>query len=116
MKRTLLAFARSRAGSGLLRLLLHRLPARLPAAVLLRTPTISAFRHPVPAYREHVLLVPLPPVEDLEGLSGGADFVGVVQAAGRLADRLKLPPGWRLVVNTGRFQEVRVLHFHLILD
>lgn len=118
MSRVLLQLARSRAGGAVLRTWLRVLPAVLPLHILHRSPTLIAFRHPRPAYPVHLLFVPLPPRRGLEALTA-ADAPGLAEllrTAHVLARALDLEPGWRLVANGGAYQEVRVLHFHLIAE
>lgn len=89
----------------------------IPVHRLRETNTLIAFQHPSPSYPVHILLVPkrgyrsladIPP-EDMELLQ---DLLATVQSLVRelgLAEQ-----GYRLIANGGAYQDVPVLHFHLI--
>lgn len=118
MKKTLLRLARSEVGSRAVRLVIRLAPRLLPGKRIYHSKTLIAFLHPVPAYPVHVLLVPL------QALTGPAalqnEHAGLLReiwnASVYIAASMSLPTGWRLVVNAGHFQDVGVLHFHLIAE
>jgi len=116
IRRSLLRFARGPAGGRLLRFALRHIAAILPVRKVCFSKHLIAFHHPVPVYPTHILIVPLPPLDGLDAVDPDdtALLAGVLRTAHEIAGRLDLPPGRRLVVNGGRFQEVGVLHFHLI--
>ena len=118
MKSRLLAIARTRFGGFLLRAALSAAPGLLPVHVCYRSSTLLAFRHPSPSYAGHILLLPLPPRRNLHALAGdgGAIFAEVLNAARGIATEQSFPSGWQLVVNAGAYQDVSILHFHLISD
>jgi histidine triad (HIT) family protein len=93
----------------------------LPVDRLVETPRLVAFRHPKPAYPVHILIVPKKDVRDLVDLSAWdegfvAGFSGdLLACVTRLVQELNLEAvGYRLIVNGGPYQEVPVLHFHLV--
>jgi histidine triad (HIT) family protein len=116
IRRSLLRFARTSAGGSLVRFALRRFPWLLPFERVPTRPGWIAFRHPAPSYPIHILIVPLPPMSGLNGLTPAeaGRLAAVFPAAFEIAGRLQLAQGWRLVVNGGRYQEVRLLHFHLL--
>ena len=76
-----------------------------------------AFHHPKPSYPFHVLIVPkkaVPSLADLDPTDTAflTDLYSTVQS---LAREYQLP-AYRLVVNSGEFQDLPQLHFHLISD
>lgn len=102
-------------------LIMEHMSFALPVDRLVETSRLVAFRHPKPAYPVHILIVPKKDVRDLvdladreagyvSGFSG--DLLGCVK---KLVQELNLEAvGYRLIVNGGPFQEVPVLHFHLV--
>ncbi len=116
MKTALLRFARTAAGGLLIRLIVSNAPALLPVRRLQAGPDVMAFYHPVPSYPVHILIIPLPVVQRLQGTwpDSGRLLVSVLRAAGVIVEQLDLESGWQLVVNGGAYQDVAVLHFHLI--
>lgn len=115
----LLRLARTRWMGVFLRFGLRTMSFAIPLKRLRETPTLLAFRHPSPSYPVHILLVPkrayaslleLPP-EDADFLR---DLFDTVQSLVRELGLEKT--GYRLVANGGAFQDVPVLHFHLIAE
>lgn len=119
LRAILFRLARASWMGGLLRFGLRAMNFAIPLKRLRETPTLLAFDHPSPSYPVHILLVPkrayaslleLPP-EDSDFLR---DLFATVQS---LVRELGLAEGgYRLVANGGSYQEVPVLHFHLISD
>jgi histidine triad (HIT) family protein len=113
------AVARSRPGGYLVGWTMTYLSGLLPVERLDETPLVIAFRHPRPAYRVHILIVPKRPIAGLMALTDddGPLLLDVHAVARRLAARLGLErAGYRLIVNGGRYQDVPQLHFHLISE
>lgn len=84
----------------------------MPVRLLGERGEVRAFRHPRPAYPLHLLIVPRRSV---------ADYLDATPSL--LADVLKLAaemdpvPGassFDLVTNLGQYQEVKLLHFHVV--
>jgi histidine triad (HIT) family protein len=93
-------------------------PSTLPIDRLRETATLLAFRHPMPAYPFHVLLVPKKPIatlRDLDPLADSAFLADVYATVQSLVDEFHLP-AYRLIVNGGEYQDFPYLHFHLISD
>lgn len=92
----------------------------LPVKRPLETDTLIAFNHPRPSYPVHILLIPKRAVISFNELDLGEEFgrrflVDVAECAQRLATELNLRAvGYRLIVNTGEYQDFPQLHFHLI--
>lgn len=87
----------------------------IPAKRLSETETLLAFYHPQPSYPFHVLLVPKKAVASLEEFDPTdtaflADLFSTVQS---LVNEFRLP-AYRLIVNSGDYQDFPQLHFHLI--
>jgi len=89
----------------------------LPVHTLFESETVLAFYHPHPAYPVHVLIVPKKPLKSLMELSAeqAAWMADVLQVAQSLVRQLNLKEnGYRLILNGGKYQEVEMLHFHLV--
>jgi histidine triad (HIT) family protein len=113
----LLALARWRPAGRLLSLIVCYMSWMIPAERLRETETLLAFRHPRPSYPTHILLVPKRPWPDLAALeTADTRFLAdLFQTTQSLVDELKLAPGgYRLILNGGAYQDVGVLHFHLV--
>ena len=89
----------------------------LPAERLHETTTLVAFRHPRPAHKTHILIVPKAARPDVAALTAddAAFMVDLCATVGILAAQLDLK-AYRLVTNGGAYQDVPQLHFHLIVD
>lgn len=91
----------------------------IPLNRLHETETLWAFHHPAPSYPVHILIVPKQLYPNLMSLPAGetafmCDLFSVVQ---QLIAELKLQEsGYRLICNGGTYQDVPLLHFHLISD
>ena len=115
----LLWLARTRWMGVLLRFGLRTMNFAIPLKRLRETPTLLAFHHPSPSYPVHILLVPKRAYASLLELPPGdgdflRDLFETVQSLVRelgLAER-----GYRLIANGGAYQDVPVLHFHLISE
>lgn len=115
----LLRLLRSRLGSAVAANWFRRFSFALPFAKLWETPTLLAFEHPVPSHENHVLIVPKAAYPTLEEAvdSSPEVFVEVYKLAIELVADMGLDAGgYRVVVNGGSYQDVRLLHFHLISD
>ena len=123
MKRRLAAFglgvARTRAGGRLAAWVLTSIPSVLPLHRLRETPTLLAFLHPSPSYAFHALIIPRRRIANLEAitLADTPFLLEVFETAHSLVEEFDLEQaGCCLVVNSGKFQEFPLLHFHLISD
>ena len=79
--------------------------------------TLIAFDHPGPQSPVHFLIIPRAGLRGLNTLSpaDGLTLAAVLRLAGQLAEKCGCTStGWQLVANGGAFQEVPVLHFHLV--
>jgi histidine triad (HIT) family protein len=115
--RALFALARSPIGGRLARRWFPALCRWLPVRRLCETETLLAFHHPRPSYPVHILLVPKAAPAGLEALQGDemALYADMIAAVQRLVRELDLAPhGYRLIINGGVYQEVPILHAHLI--
>lgn len=117
MKNILLSLARTPLAGRLLCEVFAHMSFAIPLERLRETPSLLAFRHPAPSYPFHVLLVPRRayrslmdvPLEDTGFLH---DLFDAVQS---LVREFGLESaGYRLIANGGTYQDVPVLHFHLV--
>lgn len=91
----------------------------LPVERLYESATGLAFYPPRPVYPVHVLNVPKQPIKSLLDLhEGQMELMNeVLLAAQAVICQLNLEElGYRLIVNGGAYQEVELLHFHLISE
>lgn len=91
----------------------------IPVQRLRETPALLAFHHPQPSYPLHILIVPRRAYRSLMELDPEDavfqhDLIETVQS---LVREFRLEAGgYRLITNGGAYQEVAVLHYHLISD
>jgi histidine triad (HIT) family protein len=91
----------------------------IPAQRLYETDTLVAFYHPHPAYALHILIVPKRAYASMLEVKpeDGAFLRDLVLAVQALVGSLGLEKkGYRLITNGGTYQDVAVLHFHLISE
>lgn len=119
MKKILLSLARTPLAGRLLREVFAHMSFVIPLERLRETPALLAFRHPEPSYPFHVLLVPRRSYRSLldvppEDTDFFRDLFDAVQS---LVREFGLEStGYRLIANGGPYQEVPILHFHLVSD
>ena len=119
MTRYFFRLARTRLGEFLLRLLFSSFSFAIPVSKLRNTETLIAFFHPEPSYPTHILLVPKRKYRSLIDVSPDdvelmKELIDVVRS---LVEEFDLETaGYRLIVNGGEAQDVKLLHFHLISD
>ncbi len=117
MTKLIIRLARSRWSGRLLRIGVRYMSFAIPVKRLRETDTLLAFHHPSPSYPVHILVVPKRVYTTLLDLPPGdcaflRDLFETVQS---LVRELGLAEGgYRLVANGGSYQEVPILHFHLI--
>lgn len=111
--------ARSRLAGILMHEVFAHMSFAIPLERLRETSTLLAFHHPRPSYPVHILLVTKRAYRTLLDVSPEdgvfqRDLFEVVQD---LVVEFGLEKcGYRLVVNGGSYQDVPVLHFHLISE
>lgn len=89
----------------------------IPVDRLYETDHVVAFHHPRSSYPIHVLIVPKRAIESLLAVddSDAPFLLDVISAAQHVVKLLKLEEsGYRLIVNGGRYQDVKQVHFHLV--
>ena len=89
----------------------------MPIDKLYETDHVVAFYHPKPSHPVHVLIVPKKAIKSLMAFEDtDARYVlEVISAAQHIVKLLKLEEsGYRLIVNGGRYQDVKQVHFHLV--
>lgn len=119
MKRAALRVARLKPGSWLLRKFWRWLPLNHLMKLLQESEHWQAFQHPQPDYAFHLLLLPREPYHNLQELSQAEanvaeDLFQFVN--GMVNDDQLQSRGYRLITNGGKFQQVGLLHFHLVAD
>lgn len=108
--------ARLRAAGPVVRLGFAHGTRFLPVERLCETDAVLAFRHPSPSTPGHTLIVPKRAIRGVEDLTprDGPLLVEILQVA-RLLAASSGAASYQMVVNAGAFQDIRQLHFHLIL-
>ncbi len=104
---------------GLVRFGFRTMNFAIPANRLRETPTLLAFQHPSPSYPVHVLIVPKRAYRSLVDLdpADAAFQRDLFETVRSLVEELGLEKtGYRLVANGGAYQDVPILHFHLIAE
>jgi histidine triad (HIT) family protein len=117
MRNFAMVLARTRLGGLLVRTILSAFPSAMPAERILETEYLLAFNHPDPSHAVHVLIVPKAPFSSINELvKVRPELLGdVYRAALDLAQDLDLvDKGFRVIVNAGKYQDVKTVHFHLV--
>jgi histidine triad (HIT) family protein len=117
MRPNIFRIARSSIGHCIARWIFSNMSFVIPVKRLRETDWWIAFHHPQPAYPFHVLFVSKGGFTTLMELPGEKtaeilkDLILIVQS---LVSEFHLESGYRLVTNGGIYQDIPVLHFHLI--
>jgi histidine triad (HIT) family protein len=109
--------ARSFVGRWTIAWIFAHISSVIPVKRLRETPTLIAFHHPKPSYPLHILLVPKKALGSLTDLdTQDAEFLSeLFQTVQSLVAEFQLEQtGYRLIVNGGKYQDVPLLHFHLV--
>jgi histidine triad (HIT) family protein len=117
LQKFLFVFARSPLARGMIGWLFTHMSFAIPVQRLRETPTLLAFHHPKPGYAVHILLVPKRSIASLTELKpeDSAFTVDLFQTVQSLVAELGLEThGYRLICNGGAYQDVPILHFHLV--
>lgn len=90
----------------------------LPVNHILENEHVIAFYHPRPSASTHILIVPKYPHKNIAMLTRNesAVIVSVFEAADKVAQLLSLGNTYRITVNSGEYQDVMQVHFHLTVD
>ena len=88
----------------------------LPVKRVIETDELIVFWHPTPSYEVHLLIVPKKAVKDFSSMDAHGSFWLVLPSVVQdLVQKFELVhKGYRLITNTGEYQDVKQLHFHLI--
>lgn len=117
MKRLIFRLARSRFARFVIGWSFAHMSFLIPSERLYETKTLVAFYHPTPSYRVHILIVPKRSISSLLALTpADYDFTADVFSAAQWLIRQLQLANYRLITNGGAYQEVPILHFHLIAD
>jgi histidine triad (HIT) family protein len=114
-----LMLARTRTGGIVIREVIRHMNFAIPLQRLRETETLLAFHHPSPSYPVHILLLPKQAYRSLLELPTGdssfqRDLFDTVQSLVR--EYHLEQAGYRLIANGGAYQELPILHFHLVSD
>jgi len=113
----LYALARTRPMQRIIREVFAHMSFAIPVKRLRETDTLVAFHHPSPSYPVHILLVPKRAYPSflavtLDDQDFQRDLFAAVQS---LVQEFDLESkGYRFLVNGGAYQDVPILHFHLV--
>ncbi len=112
----LLSLIRTRPGGIFAGWLIAHFSFVLPFHRLYESDRVLAFHHPSPTYGLHILILPKMRIAGPEALGGqhAALLAEIWQAAQTLARQHAPDAEPRLIANGGAYQDVKLLHFHLI--
>ena len=114
-----LRLARTRPMGWIIRMGFAHMSVAIPVQRLRETATLLAFHHPSPSYPVHILIVPKRPYRSLLELPpDDCDFQrDLFMTVQSLIQELGLEAGgYRLIANGGEYQDIPILHFHLISE
>lgn len=115
----LIRLARARPAGKIIPWILRHMSRILPVDVLYETESLTAFFHPQPEYPIHILIVPKYHITGLASIqeTDHAFLQDLFRCVRVLVSRFGLErDGYRLVANGGSYQEVKLLHFHLLSE
>lgn len=117
VKKYALRVARWRVGGYILSYLIQHADFLLPTERLYESENLLAFYHPQPSYAVHIVLVPKRPIRQMidVGETDGPFLQDLFAAVRFLVAHLGLER-YRLICNGGDYQDVALLHFHLIVE
>jgi histidine triad (HIT) family protein len=119
MKHLLFRFARSPFARFIIGWIFTHLSWSIPVERLHETETLLAFHHPVPSHATHILIVPKRNYENMLAISleDSAFHHDLFATTQKLVRDFSLESGgYSLACNGGNYQDVPILHFHLISD
>jgi histidine triad (HIT) family protein len=119
MKALLFNFARLRLFSWVVPLAIPVMNFLIQAEKIYESGTLLAFYHPQPSYPVHILIVPKKAIASLAEIRDeDQEFMrDLFRCIRILVNDLSLnEPGYRLISNGGKFQEIPQLHFHLVSE
>lgn len=119
VKKAALFVARTRPGGWLLRKSWRWLHLKCFMELIQESRHWQAWQHPQPDYALHILLLPRYPYQNLLELSHAGETVlaDLLNLTHCLVQHYQLPSrGYRLIVNGGKYQQFKLLHFHLVSD
>lgn len=88
----------------------------LPVKRVIETDELIVFWHPTPSYKVHLLIIPKKEIKDFSSLDANGSFwLNLPSVVQDLVEKFELEQkGYRLITNTGEYQDVKQLHFHLV--
>jgi histidine triad (HIT) family protein len=118
LKRLIFRIARSKPGGWMIWFILRYFPYLIPYKKLYQDDFIIAISHPLPSYPVHILILPriyLPEflALDMQTETGKKIVQSLFQALGVLLKGFE-HKNIQLVINGGDYQDVKLLHMHLI--
>lgn len=112
--RLLFSLAKSRFAQLSIGFIFQHLSNLLPIHAILKNDELIAFPHPVPSWREHILIIPKRKIQKLTDIQFQDKDTQHMLASVMHAAQTINPGGFTLLVNGGDYQDVPQLHFHLI--
>lgn len=113
----LFSFSKTKLGDLIIGLSFSKFSKLLPIKRLIETDKVISFWHPKPSYTKHVLIVPKKSIKKITSLEKeDIEYIeDVFMVTKELVKKLDLEKeGYTLLINGGKTQEVKQLHFHLI--
>ncbi len=117
ISRKLFSFSKTKLGDLIVGLSFGKFNKLLPIKRITETDKVISFWHAKAHYKKHILIVPKKPIKKLTSIEKkDMKYINdVFLVAKELVKKLDLEKeGYTLLVNGGKTQKVKQLHFHLI--
>jgi len=86
----------------------------IPLERLYETDLVMAFEHPNPSHALHVIIIPKSDVPNV--LAASPELLAALMEAAQILIQRFNPAAYRIVMNGGDYQDVPLLHMHVISD
>lgn len=88
----------------------------LPLKKIMETNELLVLEHPDPSYEFHLLILPRQVIRDFSEVQPDSQYwLSLPGVVSQLVQQFHLEGrGYRLITNTGQYQDIPQLHFHLV--
>ena len=109
-------FAKSKLGLFFLQKIINSSIKGVALKIIYENEYVVAFHHPKPSYETHVLIVPKIKLENIVELADHPEISSeIFKKVKAVVQKLKLDhKSYRVIVNSGEYQDVKQVHFHLV--
>ncbi len=109
----LFSIAKSKNTSKIIGKSFELLSSLLPVHRIYENKYVLAFHHPKPACKLHILLVPKKEIRDIAELYKYPEYSNAILQSIEKIKQILQTEDLSIVSNTGKYQEIKQLHFHL---